>query len=255
MLQPKVLWGVLGVFLTGLVWQVLLALRVLPADFVPAPLDVVANVYGLLTQATFLGGLLVTVQAWLTSLLIVVLAAVPLGILVGAVPALRRGGTFLIELLRPIPSVGLLPLAILVLGLSTSMKVSLAVYAAFWPLIINTIYGVSDVDRVLVDTARTMGWSRARILRRVVLPSSLPYVATGLRVAASVALVLVITAELLAATDGIGHQIAIYQTAGKAVDVFAGVLVVGLLGSLAYWSLLSLERRVVPWGAQAGGIR
>jgi ABC-type nitrate/sulfonate/bicarbonate transport system permease component len=255
MLRPKVLLGLLGILFILTLWQSLIAVGALASEFVPEPLGVIVAATGLMTEAAFLRGLRATIGAWAISLGTVVLTAVPIGIFLGTVPFLRRASVALIELLRPIPSVGLLPLAILLFGLSTTMKVALAVYAAFWPLVINTVYGVSDVDRVLIDTARTMGWGRVTILWRVVLPSSLPYVATGLRVASSVALVLVITAELLAATEGIGQQIAVYQTAGSAVDVFAGVLIVGLLGSLAYVLLLSLEKRLVPWGSQAGGNR
>lgn len=241
-----------GIAVVIVTWQLMVTTGVVSSNFIPTPWEVAQSAASLLTSSRFTSGLGSTVLAWLASVLIVTATAVPLGILIGRVSFLRKSSILMIETLRPIPSVAILPLAVLLLGLSSQMKIALAVYASFWPLIITTIYGVASVDRVLINSARLMGWSEVRILRRVIFPGALRYVITGLRVSTAIALILVLTAELLAGTGGIGHEIAISQTAGRVPDVFAGVLITGLIGVLGYTTLVLAEKRFMPWTSMNG---
>jgi ABC-type nitrate/sulfonate/bicarbonate transport system permease component len=173
--------------------------------------------------------------------------AIPLGIVVGSAPLLYRALRVLIEFLRPIPSVALIPLAILVYGTGMQSKVFLIVFASFWPLLVQTLYGVQDVDPVAQDTARSFGSPRSQRLLRVTLPSSVPYIATGLRLASTTALILAVTAELVIGSPGLGREINLAQSAGAADQMYALIIVTGLLG----WGLNALfgrgERRVLHW--------
>ncbi len=251
-LSTRLTWNVAGIFGVILIWQLSLIIGLVPEAFVPSPWAVLVSFIGLFGQAQFLASVQSTFTAWGISVLLVLVTAVPLGVLIGRVDFLRKSTITLIETLRPIPSVAILPLAILVLGLSTQMKISLGVYGAFWPLIITTIYGVAAIDAILINSGRLMGWGHVRVLRKVVLPAALPYVATGLRVATAVALIMVLTAELLGGTSGIGYQIALYQTAGRVADVFAGVLFIGGSGMIAYMLLIQAEKHLIPWGSARG---
>ncbi len=136
-------------------------------------------------------------MAWALGLLIAALIAIPLGLLLGSVPAVNTGARAIVEFLRPIPSVALIPLAGLVLGSGLHMEVPLIVYASTWPILFNTMYGLDDVDPMAKDTLRAFGFGRAQILLRVSLRSAAPFIATGVRLAAAVALILAVGTEIL----------------------------------------------------------
>src|SRR2546430_2335796 len=129
---------------------------------------------------------------------IAALVAVTAGIILGYFRVIHSLLDILIELLRPMPSVAIIPVAILLLGIGNSMIVAVTVYATMWPILINTVDRVRHIDRTLVATGRTFGLSRWRILQRIVLPAASPYVVTGLRIGLAIALILVTTAEMVA---------------------------------------------------------
>jgi NitT/TauT family transport system permease protein len=146
--------------------------------------------------------------------------------------------------------VALIPLAILLLGRGLDMRVALVAYASLWPILLNTIYGVRDVDPVARDTARAFGFGTLGILRRVSLPSAAPFIYTGVRVAAAVALIVAISAELVAggSTSGIGTWM--LERTQPGIDrelMYAGIVVAGLLGLGVDILMLAGERRLFGW--------
>lgn len=239
--------GVVGVACVVALLEALARLGVVSSAYVPPPSILAVRVVELAGNRAFLLNVGSTLGAWATAIGLAGLVAIPCGILLGSVQGLYRWASTLIELLRPIPSVALLPVAILLFGLGAQMKIALAAYAVFWPLLINTMYGVRNVDRVLRNTARSFGWGGGRIMVRVTLPSSAPYIATGLRVAAAVALVVVLTCEILAADSGLGSVIRLYQQSARREYVYAGILVTGLLGLVVNLGFSSVERRLLYW--------
>jgi ABC-type nitrate/sulfonate/bicarbonate transport system permease component len=188
-----------------------------------------------------------TLEGWALGLGIATALAVPMGIALGSSRLLYRACRALIEFLRPVPSVALVPLAILIYGTGLKSKVFLAAFASFWQLIVQVIYGVQDVDPVATDTARSFGFSRGQRLLRVTLPSAVPYIATGLRIASAVSLILTVTAELVIGSAGLGRSINVARSGGDVQLVYALIVATGLLG----WALNSLfvrvERRVLRW--------
>jgi ABC-type nitrate/sulfonate/bicarbonate transport system permease component len=112
------------------------------------------------------------------------------------------------------------------------------------------MYGVHDVDRVMLSTARGFAWSRPTVMRRVMLPSALPFIATGLRLSFALSLIVVIVAELLAARGGMGAVIRAYQEAGRADYVFAGVLLLGMVGLVLTSLVSAAEGRLVHWAPE-----
>jgi ABC-type nitrate/sulfonate/bicarbonate transport system permease component len=188
-----------------------------------------------------------TLVGWAIGLGLAAAVAIPTGIVVGSTPLLYRALRVPIEFLRPIPSVALIPLAILVYGTGMQSKVFLIVFASFWPLLVQTLYGVQDVDPVAQDTARSFGFPRSQRLLRVTLPSAVPYIATGLRLASTVALILAVTAELVIGSPGLGREINLAQSGGAAELMYALIIVTGLMG----WGLNALfargERRLLHW--------
>jgi ABC-type nitrate/sulfonate/bicarbonate transport system permease component len=152
-----------------------------------------------------------------------------------------------IEFLRPIPSVALIPLAVLIWGSGLESKVFLAAFAATWPLLMQTLYGVQDVDPVATDTARSFGFSRPQRLVHVTLPSAVPYIATGVRISAAVALILAVTAELVIGSPGLGREINIARQSEAVDDMYALIAVTGLLGWGVNVVFSRVERRVLHW--------
>ncbi|SNR87715.1 ABC transporter permease [Actinomadura mexicana] len=205
----------------------------------------------------FLVDVAATLRAWFGGLALAVLAAVPLGVLLGSVPFLGTAARALVELLRPVPSVALIPLAIILFADPTRMEMSLVFYACLWPILINTLYALRDVDPLAKDTLRAFGFGPLSVLWRVSLPSAAPFIATGVRIAASVGLIVVISTELFAGgVDGVGIYLGDTQSGGGRTDLLlAGACWAGVLGLVANTGLRRLERLAFRWhGAQVEGV-
>ncbi len=188
-----------------------------------------------------------TLGGWALGLALAVVAGVVVGVVIGGVGFLRAVTASTIEFLRPIPSVALIPLVVLVHGSRPESALVLVVYAAFWQVLVQVLYGVADVDPVVRDTARSYRFSRWTVVRAVVWPTALPYVVTGFRLAASVALILEVTAELIIGVPGLGRSIGVAQSSGAVTQTYALVIVVGLLGVAVNTSARFVERRALRW--------
>ena len=194
-----------------------------------------------------------TLTGWATGLLIAVVAGVVVGIVIGAVPVLRAATASTIEFLRPIPSVALIPLAVLLYGTDLGSTLLLVVYAAFWQVLVQVLYGVADVDPIADETARSFRFGPWARVRHVLWPTALPYVFTGVRLAASVALVLAVTAELVIGAPGLGKSIAVAQTSGAVPLMYALIAVTGLLGVGINLAARVFERRSLAWHQSVRG--
>jgi ABC-type nitrate/sulfonate/bicarbonate transport system permease component len=194
-----------------------------------------------------------TLTGWALGLAIAVGAGVVVGLLVSVVPYLREATASTIEFLRPIPSVALIPLAVLLYGTELRSVLLLVVYASFWQVLVQVLYGVRDVDPVAEETARSYGlgpWAR---VRHVLWPTALPYVMTGVRLAAAVALILAVTAELVIGAPGLGARIAVAQSSQAVPDMYALVVVTGLLGLVINVGARTVERRALAWHQSVRG--
>ena len=192
-------------------------------------------------------------RGWIIGLVISAAAAVVLGTVIGLVPFLRRATHTTVEFLRPVPSVALIPIAVLVFGLQLPATLMLIVYASFWQIFVQVLYGVADVDTVARDTARSFGLTRSEQMFRVVLPTALPYLFTGLRLAASVALILSVTGEMLITATGLGGRLVLLQSSGDWAGVYAVIVVTGLLGLIINMVFRMIERRSLGWHQSVRG--
>ncbi|HVV08012.1 ABC transporter permease [Amycolatopsis sp.] len=188
-----------------------------------------------------------TVRTWAIGLAIAVAAGVAAGVIIGLVPLLRALTASTVEFLRPIPSVALIPAVILIFGTGFQSGVVLIVYAGFWQVLVQVLYGIQDIDPVAQDTASSYRFSVWARVRYVVWPTTLPFVFTGIRLAASVALVLAITGELVIGTPGIGQLISVAQSGGATTSMFALVLLTGVLGVLVNIGFRIAERATLGW--------
>jgi ABC-type nitrate/sulfonate/bicarbonate transport system permease component len=188
-----------------------------------------------------------TVRGWAIGLALATVLAVPIGIALGSSEFAARAFRVPIEFLRPIPSAALIPVLFLTLGTNLNSEIFLATFGAFWPLLVQTMYGVHDVDPLAVDTARSFRVPRRARLYRITLPSAVPYIMTGLRISSTVALILAFTAELFMGTPGLGHELNYAYAFGLNTEVYALALATGFLGVAIHYALVALERRVLRW--------
>ena len=240
---------VLGIFIFFLILELVTRLELVPPIYLPRASTVVRRMVELLQDPKFLSHVLATLYAWAVGLGLATLISVPIGILIGTSELAYKMSSPVIEFMRPIPSVALIPLGILLWGQGFSMKVILVAYAATWPILFNTVYGVHDVDPIAVQTARCFGLKQSAILRRICLPSAAPFIFTGIRISASIGLIVVIGAELLASADsGIGSYILFVSSNGGQMDsVLAGAAIAGIIGAIINSALGLIDRRVFGW--------
>lgn len=176
------------------------------------------------------------------------------GIAVGLLMGYSRSAYYvlepIVEFVRPIPSPAYIPIVILFLGIDDQMKIAVIAFAAFFPVAINTYSGVLNVDPVFIDVARTLGVPKWSTAFRVVLPASMPHIMSGLRISLGIALIVTVLSEMVAGNDGIGYFVLSMQRAFRNANMFAGVLVLGILGYLLNRVFLLLERYFVGWSTQ-----
>jgi ABC-type nitrate/sulfonate/bicarbonate transport system permease component len=244
---PAALPGLIGLLLFAGLLELLPRTGIVSADYFPPFSSMVSALVDEAGTPEFWTAVGNTVTGWGLGLAIALVAGIAVGMLLGSVEVLRRLTASTVEFLRPVPSVALIPLAVLVFGLGLQSTLLLVVYASFWQVLIQVIYGVQDVDPVARDTARSYQLGRWARVRYLVWPTALPYVMTGVRLAAAVALILAVTAELIIGSPGLGHSIAVAQSSGAVPLVYALVIVTGLLGVIVNLLARALERATLAW--------
>jgi ABC-type nitrate/sulfonate/bicarbonate transport system permease component len=244
---PQAVLGLIGLVALVALVEILPRIGVLPREFFPTSSEIGSALADQVTQPDFWTAVLDTLQGWALGLAIAAVAGIVLGILIGSSRFTRELTASTIEFLRPIPSVALIPIAVLLFGTEIESKLLLVVYASFWQVLIQVLYGVQDVDPVAQDTARAYGLGRWARVRYLTWPTALPYVMTGLRLAAAVALILAVTSELVIGNPGLGKLLANAQSSGAIATTYAIVVVTGILGVLVNLVFRAIERRSLSW--------
>lgn len=239
--------GVGGIVGALVVWHVVSVTDTVDRTSFPPPLDVASALVSVLSDGAFWSALGETAESTLLGLLISIAIALPLGAVIGLNEAAFRSTRLVIEFLKPIPVVALLPLALLMYGTTLQMKLALIVFGTLWPLLMQIVDGVQNVDAVAAETARAYRLTRRRRIVALVLPSAAPFIATGLRVAGVTALLLSIVTELVGGAAGLGLQITRAQAAAHFDELYALVVVTGMLGIAVNAALRGLERRTLRW--------
>jgi ABC-type nitrate/sulfonate/bicarbonate transport system permease component len=228
-------------------WELISRTELISQRDLPAMSTAFQELWSLMKTPEFWVDYLETLRGWAIGIALATALAVPIGIVLGSSDFLGSAFRVPIEFLRPIPSAALIPVLFLSLGTNLKSEVFLATFGAFWPLLVQTIYGVRDVDPVATDTGRSFGLGRHERLYRITLPSAVPYIWTGLRIASTVALILAFTAELFMGTGGLGSRMNFADSFGLTSQVYALALAVGFLGIGIHLVLSALERRVLHW--------
>lgn len=227
-------------------------------NYVPPPSIIGARLVELSNDRGFSLDVTQTVLSWAMALAIAILLAVPVGIIFGSLPLVRSAFSVVVEFIRPIPSVALIPLALITIKTNPDVKISLAVFGAFWPILFNTMHAMSDIEPVQINTARAFNLGRFRTLVSVKLPSITPFVFTGIRISASVALILIVSTEILAGggfesdelweRGGLGSFIANSASGGNRMDLaISAAFVAGVIGVIINAILSWIRKRWINW--------
>ncbi|ROR24565.1 NitT/TauT family transport system permease protein [Comamonas sp. BIGb0124] len=240
-----------GPLVLFVIWDIVVRAGWIKAILLPSPADTLVALVTGLAGGVLMIDFLVTVQRTLQAFAIAAIVGVPLGVLLGSNEKAYRSVEFLIDFFRSTPSSALIPLFLLIFGVSDINKVAIAAFGAFLIVIFNSAYGVINARKQRVMAAKVMGASRWRIFKDVLLWESLQPSFVGLRSAVSMALVIVIVAEMfIGSENGLGHAIIDAQQVLNVKTMYAAILSAGALGYALNIVFLMLERRIVHWSGR-----
>jgi sulfonate transport system permease protein len=238
-----------AIILFVLTWQMASQLALVDPSVVPPFTSVVAAIVHGFVDGTLFDNMLVSLRRSGIAFGIAVALAIPLGLFMGSFRRFEDVVDSLLQLFRQTSALAIYPIFILLLGLGETSKVMLIGWAAFFPILLNTISGVKLVDRRLIEMARVFGASRAAVFRRVVLPAATPAIFVGLRLSATISLLLLVAAEMIGANRGLGFMIINSQYNFQIPKMFAAIVLLALIGLAANYILLLLQNRLCRWDA------
>ena len=227
--------------------EIVVRLGFVSSDVFPGISSIARTLAGQIVTLAFWDVLLETAIPWAVGLGMAIAIAVPLGVVLGlSLPAYRT--TYLLfEILRTTPTIAALPLLVLIFGVGYQFTIVLVAWTSMWPLLIQTMYGVRDVDPVTIDTAKVYGLNWRRRITQIVLPSAVPFIATGMRLASVMAFVVAVAASLLVGGGGLGFAIFSAANAGDVPLMWARITVAGLVGLALTAALGATENRMLRW--------
>ncbi|MHB8894218.1 MAG: ABC transporter permease [Candidatus Geothermincolia bacterium] len=246
-------WKVISPLVALGLWQVLAGTGVL-GRATPSPWDALKGIYDLIVTGLppgyhLQGHLVASLVRVFTGFGIALVIAVPLGIFMGWSRWVETVVDPLVEVIRPVPPLAWLPLALVWFGLGLGSSAFIIALGAFFPILLNTVLGVKSVDRNLVEAARTLGAKDRTILGRVIVPAATPSIITGVRIGMGIAWMTLVAAELIGVKNGygLGYMIMTARDLARFDLLVAGIVVIGLVGFLIDWLIRLLEKRLLRW--------
>ncbi len=232
-------------------WWLCNVTGLIETSILPAVPDVATQLLAVIERPDFRNGLLATILDAFRGLACATAVAVPLGVLIGMFPGLERATRVIVDFGRSFPVIALLPILVLVFGATSLMKIVAIGIACFFPILLQTIYGARRLEPTIVDTVR--GYripGRLRFLK-VLLPAAGPYIATGMRIASTVAILVSVGVEIVSLAPGIGREISLSRSYNETATAFAYIVYAGLLGVAltVLWDVL--EARLLRWHLRA----
>ena len=235
------------------VWQLASAAGLVPSVAMPSPVRVAQAFLVLLSSGELARHVAVSLARVLAGSTAAAALAIGLGVAVGLSPRVERSTDLVLQVLRPIPPIAWIPLAIVWFGIGELSKLYIIFLGAFFPILVSVVAGIRQTEHRFVELARVLGIPRARFVRHVVLPGATPVIMSSLRVGLGVAWMCVVAAELIAASQGVGYLIMDARQLSQPDVVLVGMITIGLVGKAMDVILTRVERRVVGWKIVYGG--
>ena len=210
----------------------------------PSPVDVLHSAINIIQSGKLLKNTIDTLFKVFCGLIIASVVAIPLGILLGWYETLEDLASFVISVLRPIPPVAWIPFSILWFGIGTVPAVFIIFMGCVFPILVYTIDGVKRTDKVLIESAQTLGANDWNVLKRVILPSTVPYIVSGLKVGVGIALMCTISAEMIGSSSGLGYMILTATNLFDTGTTVVGMLVIGLIGLILDYVFGLAQKRI-----------
>jgi len=237
----------LGLLLFIALWELLPRSGIVSDAYLSPPSAVLASIAQLIAQNLLWKHIAASLQRSLWGLLLAISAGVLLGLLMGTLRRLERLLDPVLQLFRQTSAFALFPVFILFLGIGELSKVAIIFWASFWPVLLSTIGGVKQVDRLLINSALSMGATRRFIFFKVVLPAASPSIFTGVRLAGAYCITALVAAEMIGAHSGLGFLTLNSQETFQIPTMYAGILMLAVLGLLLNYVLALLEQRLLRW--------
>jgi sulfonate transport system permease protein len=228
-------------------WQVASARGWLNPAVIPPVDAVVRALFVALVNGTLLGDLLISLQRAGMAFTAAVVVSIPLGLVMGTFTRFENAIDPILQMFRQTSALAVYPIFILLLGLGETSKVFVIFWATVFPLLLNTMSGVKQVDRRLIEMARMFGASKLQIFRRVTLPGAIPSIFVGLRLSAGMALLMLVASEMIGANQGLGFKVMQAQYNFQIPLMFGAIVLLAGLGLLSNYSLIFLQRRICKW--------
>lgn len=249
-------FATIAIFLVG--WWALVRFGIVPSNKVPAPLTVLEAFINKLSSkspdgATLPVNILTSLQVSMTGLVIAICIGIPLGLLMGWYKLFERFVKILFEILRPIPPIAWIPLAILWFGVGLRAKAAIIFLSAFVPCVLNSYTGIRQTSLTLINVGKTFGASNFYIFIHIGVPSSVPMIFAGLRIALSNSWATLVAAEMVAASSGLGYMINMSRNFGRIDVVLVGMICIGALGAMLTWLFGKIEAAILKGKAYTNG--
>jgi ABC-type nitrate/sulfonate/bicarbonate transport system permease component len=237
--------GLLGLLL--ILWEVSVRSGWVVSFGFPPFSQVVIAFYQFVASGEMVQVVLPTLQRWAIGYTIAIVLGITVGVLMGYFGFFYRLLEPLTELIRPIPSPAYVPVAIIFLGIDDPMKIFVITFASFFPIMVSSYSGVRGIDAVQMNTARTFGVPQLTTMWHVVLPAASPFIFAGMRISLAVSLIVTIVAEMIAGNSGIGYYILLAQRSFRVGEMYAGIIILALIGYGLNRLFLIVERLVLKW--------
>ena len=241
--------GAIAVLLA--IWETFPRLNLVDPTFLPPLSQVLKAWWSLAIDGELAQHVEASMVRSLSGFGLAIAVAIPLGLLIGWYRTIATLLNPLLEVFRNTAALALLPVFVLILGLGETSKIAIILYGCSWPILLNTISGVREVDPLLIKSARSMGLSPVRLFQKVVLPAAIPTIFTGIRLAGAYSILILVAAELVGAKAGLGYLITSAQFNFDVPDMYAGIITISAIGLVINQVLVRMERRFSTWRVSA----
>jgi len=241
------IYSYLSIFIFLLIWQIVSISGIVNQVFLPSFTTVIKELIRLIGTGELLGHISISLFRSLTGFFLGLAVAIPLGLMIGWFKRFERFIDPLIQTFRNLSVLSILPVFVLLFGIGEVSKIAVVFWGVLWAVIINTIAGVKNVDPLIIKGARSMGITNKDLFLKVIFPGALPSIFTGIRISATTSILVLIGAEMLGASKGLGYALYFYQANFKTPAMYAVILIMAALGVSINYILTAIEKRTFIW--------